>query len=97
MPDSDTVRSIRTKFGALRRLMTERLRRHWAVAEATALGGGGITAVAATEMSRTTITRDIRELGEPDEPGRDADLPPSRSRRRIIDADRFARKRERLG
>ena len=96
MPDSDTERSIRTKFRALRPLMTERLRRHWAVAEATALGRGGITAVAAaTEMSRTTITRGIRELGEPDAPGRDADLPPSRSR--IIDSDCFARKRERLG
>jgi hypothetical protein len=46
-------------------------------------------------MSRTTTTRGIRELGEPDAPGRDADLPPSRSR--IIDSDCFARKRERLG
>jgi hypothetical protein len=82
MPDTETVQSIRTKFEALRPQMTERLRRHWAAAEATALGRGGITAVAAaTGMSRTTITRGIRELGKPEGPGRDADLPPGRSRR----------------
>lgn len=83
MPDTDTVQSIRTKFEALRPQMTERLRRHRAATEATALGRGGITAVAAaTGMSRTTITRGIRELGEPGVPGSDADLPPGRSRRR---------------
>jgi hypothetical protein len=82
MPDTATVQSLRTKFEALRPQMTERLRRHWAATEATALGRGGITAVAAaTGMSRTTITRGIRELGEPAVPGSDADLPPGRSRR----------------
>src|SRR3954452_12939309 len=83
MPDPDTVKSLRTKYEALRPQMTERLRRHWAAAEATALGRGGITAVAAaTGMSRTTITRGIRELGPAEAPGRDAALPPGRSRRR---------------
>src|ERR687897_362503 len=66
MPAHDTVPLIRTKFAALRPQMTERLRRHWAATEATALGRGGITVVAAaTGMSRTTITRGIRELGKP--------------------------------
>jgi transposase len=83
MPDSDTVQLIRSKFEALRPQMTERLRRHWAAAEATALGRGGITAVAAaTGMSRTTITRGIRELRAAEASGGDTDVPPGRSRRR---------------
>jgi transposase len=83
MPDSDTVQLIRSRFEALRPQMTERLRRHWAAAEATALGRGGITAVAAaTGMSRTTITRGIRELRAAEASGGDTDVPPGRSRRR---------------
>src|SRR5262245_29742536 len=83
MADPNIVQGIRAKFEALRPQMTERLRRYWAAAEAAALGRGGITAVAAaTGMSRTTITRGIRELGKPEVPGRDTDLPPGRSRRR---------------
>ncbi len=63
MPAHDTVQSIRTKFAALRPQMTERLRRHWAAAEAMALGRGGITAVyIATGMSRSTITLGVRDL-----------------------------------
>jgi len=83
MPDTETVSSIRTKFEALRPQMAERLRRHWAAAEAVALGRGGITAVAAaTGMSRTTITRGIRELRGAEAPGDASGLPPGRSRRR---------------
>src|SRR5215217_4509527 len=83
MPAHDTVQAISTKFIALRPHMTERLRRHWAAAEATALGRGGITAVAAaTGMSRTTITRGIRELRAAEASGGDTDVPPGRSRRR---------------
>src|SRR4051794_13112220 len=82
MPDTDTVQSIRTKFESLRPQMTERLRRHWAAAEAMALGRGGITAVsAATGMSRTTITRGIRELRAADPAGGEEAIPPGRSRR----------------
>lgn len=82
MPVHDTVPSIRSKFAALRPQMTERLRRHWAAAEAMALGRGGITAVAAaTGMSRTTITRGISELREPGPAGGDEVLLPGRSRR----------------
>src|SRR3954465_481844 len=94
MPDHDTVPSIRTKFAALRPQMTERLRRHWAAAEAMALGRGGITAVsAATGMSRTTITRGIRELrGAGPRRGRGGPPagaePPARWRRQAPDPDR---------
>jgi hypothetical protein len=82
MPDTDAVQRIRSKFESLRPLMTERLRRHWAAAEAASLGRGGVTAVAAaTGMSRTTITRGLRELAPaPPDAGLPA-LPPGRSRR----------------
>jgi hypothetical protein len=82
MPPHDPVPSIRTKFAALRPQMTGRLRRHWAAAEAMALGRGGITAVsAATGMSRTTITRGIRELRGAGTARDEVSLPPGRSRR----------------
>ena len=82
MPDTDTVQSIRTKFEALRPLMSERLRRHWAAAEAASLGRGGITAVAtATGMSRTTITQGLRELAPTTPDPAVPALPPERSRR----------------
>src|SRR4051794_29045491 len=78
----DTVQSIRTKYAALRPQLTERLRRHWAAAEAIALGRGGITAASvATGMSRTTITRGIREIrGAGPAEGAEV-IPPGRSRR----------------
>ena len=82
MPAHDPVPSIRTKFAALRPQMTERLRRHWAAAEAMALGRGGITAVSlATGMSRTTITQGVRELRGTGPAGGEEVLPPGRSRR----------------
>src|SRR6516165_1831825 len=82
MADHGAVQSIRTKYAALRPQMTERLRRHWAAAEAMALGRGGVTAVSvATGMSRTTITQGIRELRGPGPAGGEQALPPGRSRR----------------
>jgi hypothetical protein len=58
----NNVDDIRDKFNVLSPVMDERLRRLWAAAEATALGRGGIGAVAAaTGLSRTTIARGIRE------------------------------------
>jgi hypothetical protein len=43
--------------------MDERMRRHWAAAEAAELGWGGVSAVAAaTGLSRTTITAGLHEL-----------------------------------
>jgi transposase len=60
MSDLDPLRS---KYELLRPFMDERLRRLWAAAEATALGRGGITRVAAaTGISRQTIRAGLREL-----------------------------------
>src|SRR5262245_40429164 len=43
--------------------MDERMRRHWAAAEAAELGWGGVSAVAAaTGLSRTTLTAGLHEL-----------------------------------
>jgi transposase len=53
---------IRQKFAALTPFMNEQMRRLWAAAEATALGRGGIAAVAkATGLSRLTITAGMAE------------------------------------
>src|SRR5262245_21320717 len=82
MPAHDSVQSIRSKYTVLRPLMTERLRRHCAAAEAMALGRGGISAVPlATGMSRTTFTRGIGELRGAGPAGGEEALPPGRSRR----------------
>jgi hypothetical protein len=57
------VETLPEKFAALRPLMSERLRRHWAATEAKALGHGGIAAVTqATGLSRNTIARGMAEL-----------------------------------
>lgn len=56
------VDMIRQKFEVLKPLMNERMRRLWAAAEATALGRGGVSAVAAaTGLSRRTITAGMGE------------------------------------
>jgi hypothetical protein len=60
---TDTISLVRTKYEQLCVAMDERMRRHWAAAEALALPYGGISLVAqATGLSRTTITTGIREL-----------------------------------
>jgi transposase len=60
---ADAISRVRTKFERLCMIMNERMRRHWAAAEALALPFGGISIVAqATGLSRTTITAGIREL-----------------------------------
>jgi transposase len=70
----ETTDIIKHKFAALSPFMNERMRRLWAAAEATALGRGGVTAVAAaTGISRTTIARGVHEqqrgaLGEAPSP-----------------------------
>ena len=54
---------IRKKFVSLRSSMNERVTRHWAAAEATALGYGGIALVArATGVSLNRIRTGIAEL-----------------------------------
>jgi hypothetical protein len=61
--DAAVVEGVRRKFAALRSVLDERARRHWAAAEALELGWGGISAVSeATGMSRVTITSGIREV-----------------------------------
>jgi len=69
------------KYELLSPAMTERMRRHWASAEAVALGRGGVTLLAAvTGLSRTTITAGIRELRDRAS-GATRPLDPSRCRR----------------
>jgi hypothetical protein len=66
MGDAKLIAQIRRKYRALRPGVDERMRRHWAAAEARELGWGGVTAVAqATGLSRVTITAGMRELAQP--------------------------------
>jgi len=65
MPDPTVVECLRRKFNLLQSLMTERMRRDWAAAEAMAIGWGGVSAVvSATGLSHNTIDLGIRELEE---------------------------------
>ncbi|MGH7634652.1 MAG: ISAzo13 family transposase, partial [Gemmatimonadaceae bacterium] len=60
------LRTLRRKYRAVRSVLNERSRRIWAASEAAALGHGGIGAVeAATGISRSTISRGLRELAHP--------------------------------
>ena len=55
--------ALRTKYETLIPILTERSRRLWAATEAMSLGHGGIALVVrATGISRSTISRGIREL-----------------------------------
>ena len=63
MHDAAVIERIRRKFQALAGVMDERVRRHWAAAEAMELAWGGVSCVSkATGLSRTTITAGIKEL-----------------------------------
>lgn len=76
------VATLRTKYRSLSGSLTERSRRLWAASEATALGHGGIALVErATGVSRSTISRGIREI----EAGANDELPPERTRRPGVD------------
>ncbi len=58
---------IREKYRLIRASLDEKLRRHWAAAEASSLGRGGISCVSsATGLSRTTIRAGLRELRNPE-------------------------------
>jgi hypothetical protein len=72
MQDALTIQRIEAKYRSLQPGMDERMRRHWAAAEATAYGWGGIQAVAdATGLSPTTIRRGQAELtAQAAQPGR---------------------------
>jgi hypothetical protein len=70
------LKILRRKYAGLKPVLTERSRRMWAATEARALGHGGIALVErATQVSRATIQRGLREL----ESG--ATLEPNRTRR----------------
>lgn len=72
------MRTLRTKYRTLAPGLTERLRRLWAASESMALGHGGIALVErATGISRSTISRGIREV----ESGANETLGPDRTRR----------------
>ena len=59
--------TLRQKYRSVRPVLTERSRRVWAASEAVALGHGGIGLVErATGISRSTISRGIRELDAED-------------------------------
>ena len=63
MHDAAVIERIRRKFQALAGVMDERVRRHWAAAEAMELAWGGVSWVSgATGLSRTTVTAGIKEL-----------------------------------
>jgi transposase len=57
------LETIRRKYAGLESVLSERSRRLWAATEARALGHGGIALVErATGVSRSTISRGLREL-----------------------------------
>ena len=63
MHDAAASERIRLEFLALTPLMDERVRRHWAAAEAMALAWGGVAVGAkASGMSRTTVAAGLRDL-----------------------------------
>jgi hypothetical protein len=63
MHDAKAIEGIRRKFLALSPVMDERMRRQWAGCEASGLGWGGVTAVAAaTGLAWNTIKAGVREL-----------------------------------
>lgn len=72
------LKTLRTKYRALAPGLTERSRRLWAASESMALGHGGMALVGrATGISRSTISRGIREV----ESGAHTTLGPERTRR----------------
>jgi Rhodopirellula transposase DDE domain len=81
MVDVETLLQVRTKYESLASLMDEKMRRYWAATEATALGWGGVSAVAqATGLSRNTIMTGITEIAPHPQLSGSLD-PPARVRR----------------
>ena len=63
MQDAAAIQGIESRYAALSSLMDERMRRHWAAAEAKSYGWGGLRAVSyATGISPNTITKGLAEL-----------------------------------
>jgi hypothetical protein len=62
---NDDEARVAEKYGALRGVMDEQMRRLWAATEARALGYGGVSTVArAIGLTRPTITSGMKELGD---------------------------------
>lgn len=63
MVNEETVSRVKIKYESLLPIMNEKMRRYWAASEATAIGWGGISAVAqATGLSQTTIKAGLAEM-----------------------------------
>jgi hypothetical protein len=63
MTREDLIRDIQERYRQSGRTLNELQRRHWAAAEATKLGRGGITIVSkALRMSPNTIKRGMHEI-----------------------------------
>jgi len=61
--NEETINSVRKKYLAIKPFINERSRRLWAAVEAISLGHGGKVMVSvATNLSRTTVHRGIKEL-----------------------------------
>src|SRR5438874_11140824 len=92
MRDATQVQLIQQKYEALLPVMDERLRRQWAAAEASTLGWGGTTTVAAaTGLARNTITTGVRELAaraaDPQSAPADRIRRPGAGRKPLTDTD----------
>jgi len=92
MQDATTIERIRVKYLALVPAMDERMRRHWAATEATALGWGGVSAVSmATGLARNTVASGVHELAQRREQGEVAVSSrlrqPGAGRKRITETD----------
>jgi hypothetical protein len=83
------VEQIQTEWLKGPSRLKERAKRRWAGARGEGLGSGGITVVArATDLSRDTIRRGIRELHEPTDDGMAGrERLPGGGRKSLIEAD----------
>jgi Rhodopirellula transposase DDE domain len=92
MQDPAAIDRVRQKYLALSPVMDERMRRQWAASEASAIGWGGVTAVAAaTGLARNTIVAGRRELehrrSHPDEAVLIRQRGPGGGRKPVTEAD----------
>jgi len=68
MQDATVIQGIESRYTALAPLLDERMRRHWAAAEAQAYGWGGVRAVSrAIGISPNTIVKGLAELAAREE------------------------------
>jgi len=88
MNSDAAIAIIQQKFHSLLPVMDERMRRHWAAAEAVALGWGGITAVSrATGIAINTIRTGIAELESGDNASSYYIRKPGAGRKRLTEYD----------